>query len=148
MKKEDTPLVIGFKRLSWLIGIAGAVICFLAAAPYYYAEDVLPGALAAGTAAFGFARILVLVVRGFRVGNDRELKVITGFKRLSWLATSFFFALAGLIVAFYNDSASGFAAAFVTGIVVFPVFRFLVVWTVKGFASGKSLEKKIGFGDD
>jgi hypothetical protein len=147
MKKEDTPLVIGFKRLSWLIGIAGAVICFLAAAPYYYAEDVALAALAAGGAAFGFARVLVLVVRGFRVGNDKELKVITGFKRLSWLGTFFFTALTGLIVAFYNEPAYGFAAAFITGIIVFPVFRFLVVWIVKGFASGKSAEKKIGFGD-
>ena len=145
MKKKDTPLVIGFQRLSWLIGIVGAVICFLAAAPYYYVVDVLPGALAAGGAAFGFARILVLVVRGFRVGNDKELKVITGFKRLSWLVTFFLTALIGIIVAFYNDPAPGVAAAIVTGIVIFPVFRFLILWIVKGFASGKTVENKIGF---
>lgn len=145
MRKKDTPVVIGFRRLSWLIGILGAVVCFLAAAPYYYPEDVLPAALAAGGAAFGFARVLVLVVRGFRVGNERELKVVTGFKRLSWLGTFFFTALTGIIAAFYNEPVAGIAAAFIAGIVVFPLFRFLIVWIVKGFASGNALEHKIGF---
>lgn len=146
MKEKDTPSVIGFKRLSWLIAILGGLCCFIFASPYYYFEEVAVGALAAAAAAFGFARILVLVVRGFRVGNDKELKVITGFKRLSWLATSFFFALVGIGVAFYDEPASGFLAAFVTGIIVFPIFRFLIVWIVKGFCRDKIVGKKIGFG--
>ncbi len=76
--------------------------------------------------------------------KKEDTPLVIGFKRLSWLGTFFFAALAGLIVAFYNEPAYGFAAAFITGIIVFPVFRFLVVWIVKGFASGKSAEKRSG----
>lgn len=132
--RSDTPLVIGFKRLSWLFGIVGMGVTVLGSAGYYYFEEIITWTVLAGGAAFGFARVLVLVVRAFSSGNEKEPKVITGFKRLSWLGTFFFLALAGIIVGFYDEPASGFVAAFITGIIIFPLMRLLLVWIVKGFA--------------
>ena len=133
-QRSDTPLVVGFKRLSWLLGILGMGVTVLGSAGYYYFEEIITWAVLAGGAAFGFARVLVLAVRAFSIGNEKEPKVITGFKRLSWLGTFFFLALAGIIVGFYDEPASGFVAAFITGIVVFPLLSLLLVCIVKGFA--------------
>lgn len=133
-QKNDPPVVVGFRRLSWLVGILGTAVTVLGSVGYYYFDEVIIWAVLAGGAAFGFARILVLVVRAFKVGSGGEPKVITGFKRLSWLGTFFFLALVGIIAGFYDEPVSGFVAAFITGIVVFPLMRLLLVWIVKGFA--------------